>query len=207
MYAKYNASEAALTRQNIELKKACDEAVVAAREREKERCDGIVKELRQQVVDYEATKKELENRAEGYLNELRDARIDHDTRNKSTRVQIEKLQEELDRLVTQNSTLKESLANEEKSNRLLELDLSEAKTRLSEVTDKSKKWYAELVQTTEEKNRLAQLSAKLQAEVNHLQACRQSDFNSVAGSVLKVMGRELDSLRINMGIPVNENDQ
>lgn len=177
------------------------EAVAEARELEKERYEAVVVSLRAQVDACETSLRDSQTRSEGCLAELLEARAEHEGRTAAARAQIEQLQGDVDRTHAQNLSLMDSLATEEKGARLVALDLAEAKRSLNEALGQAGKWRAELATTTEERNALLKQRARLQAEVDALKLARKSDFNSVAGSVLQVMGRELDSLRVTMGIP------
>ena len=222
IYAKYNASEARLTRQTIEMKKACDEvringilrisplpytkAIVQARDGERERCDGVIRELRQRLHDYEASRSEVERRCEGYLLELRETRDEHEACMKAARAQAEQLQAELERVQTVNLSLRESLMNEQNESKLLRMELSDCKIKLHDATVSSKAWHTQLLQSDEERNRLARTVESLSSQVQHLVACRRRDFSVVAESLSRTVEREMQSLRLNMGIPAEEAD-
>lgn len=175
--------------------------MAAAREKERDRCYLAISELRETVNHYEANRSELESRCENYMNELQDARVEHDMRSKAAKAQIEGLLSEAVRAQNMITALRDSLIAEELKNKTLSLDLIESRTNLSNLSATAKSWRSELVQVSEERTRLARQCDKLEASVEHLTACRSNDFNNVAESVVTVMGRELEAMRVNMGIP------
>lgn len=138
--------------------------------------------------------------------ELKETRDEHDSRMKAARSQAEQLQSELQRVQTVNMTLRETLMNEQNENEQLSRDLNQCKVQLHESTASSKTWHAQLIQMTGDRNRLLKTVETLDSQIKHLSACRRKDFSIVAESLSKTMEREVETLRVNMGIPAGESD-
>lgn len=112
-----------------ELAKAYEEAIRAARESERQKCEEHINDLRQRLGTATSARNELESKCDALSRDLRTLQSDHESTLQRTNAQIHALQDEIQRLKTQTNSLKNNVASLESHSKSQDIDIADLRKK------------------------------------------------------------------------------
>ena len=125
-----------------------------------------------------ATRTELEARCEGYLKEIKSLQEEGVSQTNDMQNHAMTLEAELQRVRTQNASLKDSLSTVETQAKLSVRELSEVRAHARDTEEKAEESRREAKEAIAEQHRLREKSASLEAQLANAVEARTVEYNT-----------------------------
>ena len=173
----------------MESQRNIDKAVANAVEKEQQKSQITISELKDKIDRFMKSREELEDRCSDNAKEIMQIKQDNAIMMTSLSEQNSSLQDEILQLRSKCATQREQLS-----------DYHEAKKRLSEADRKTDELRLALEDVTAERKAFASKTYDLELQLHELIQHRSSDFNNISNRINAAIRDELESLRDQMKI-------
>ena len=200
LHSKVAMGEGAIAKVKIDMERQADEAVAAARGSEKAKGEQTVADLRQRLQAFVTTRTELEGRCEGYLREIKTLQTETAAQAADMQQHAGTLETELQRVRSQNTTLKDALSTVESEHKLSSRELQQARVGVREAEERAEEARREAREATTEQHRLRERNVSLEAQLSAVVEARAVEFNAVKAGAVRALENEFETLRLAMRV-------
>ena len=180
-------------------------ALRLAMEAERKKCEDHINDLRERLTVATSARNELESKCDMLNRDLRTLQSDHESTLQRTNAQIHSLQDEIQRLKTQNGSLKNNVASLEGHAKSQEIDIADLRKKLAHAEDQAGAWEREMHAAMAAKKALEAELEKVKKQCQQMRDNRALEYNSITQSILNAVKSEFDHMRVDMKIPMSGN--
>lgn len=198
LLSKLSLLTSELTKQKIESDNYCDNAVLEARESEKDKMAMTVQDLKQRLQAYLSTRGELEARCAAYVKEIKDIQDDHICQTKDLQTHLASVEAEGIRCRVVIESLRDKVSTSEADNRLRTKELQDSQINLVIQQERADSTHRQLLEILSERQKLSEKISSLQLLLTQAIESRLSDFQTIHQNVTRAMSNEFDTLRLSL---------
>lgn len=206
LHALITTLRSEITVQRQELQDAYDLTLKEVKEIERKRAEELMIDLRQRLELLAAARNELESRCGNYTSELKEQQAAHERVTHQLQQQLESLQDELNRLRSQNGNLRAMALTMESAATERQDELLDLRAKYSTLEIESQSWHQELQQAVTTRQKLAERLQKVEKKYTALQESREKEFHLVMENTMQTMREQFENMRVTLRISNNHNE-